>query len=137
MRLAIHPAAFLGGAVVLAALILSLRPPPAAEPPPPQRAARATPPERDSISLDAAVLARYVGKYAGRGGFTIELALDKGRLVAQSPGSVPFELLAASPTEFFLKGLKIDVKFRFDDRGAVSGFVADSPYGPVYVDRVR
>jgi hypothetical protein len=92
--------------------------------------------ERPSITLDPATLERYVGKYEGRANFTVDLSLDKGRLFAQSPGVlVPFELLATSETEFFLKGADVEVKFRIDD-GVVKGFVADTEYG-VSVDRVR
>ncbi len=141
MKLAVHPALFLGGAVVLSSLWLWLRPPaptaPTALPSVPRSAARSAPAERHSITLAPAVLERYVGTYAGRGGFTVELRIDKGHLLAESPATVPFELLPTSETEFFLKGPDIDVKFRLDSAGTVRGFVADTPYGPIRVDRVR
>jgi hypothetical protein len=64
--------------------------------------------------------------------------MKDGRLYAQSPGTVPFEMLATSETEFFLKqSPDIDVKFRLDGRGAVIGFDAATPYGPVSVERAR
>jgi hypothetical protein len=45
---------------------------------------------------------------------------------------VPFEMLATSELDFFLKeSPEIGVKFRLDGRGSVLGFNADTPYGPL------
>ncbi len=139
MRLAIHPSVFLGGAILLCSVWLGLRPPlpPAGTTRTANGATRPAPVERSSITLDAATLERYVGKYEGRANFTVELTLEKGRLFAQSPGvMVPFEMLATSETEFFLKGIDVDVKFRVED-GVVKGFAANTEFGVVIVDRVR
>jgi hypothetical protein len=139
MRLAIHPAVFLGSAIVLCALWLSLRPalPLVATAPMQRSGARPVPVERPSIELDPATLERYVGQYEGRASLTVELSLKNGHLFAQSPGvMVPFELLATSETEFFLKGIDIDIEFRVED-GIVEGFVAHTEYGVVVVDRIR
>jgi hypothetical protein len=94
---------------------------------------------RTSIELDAAILERYVGHYEGRADFTVDVSMKNGHLHAQSPGvSVPFEMLATSQSEFFLKNSPdIDVKFRVDRTGAVTGFDATTPYGPVTLDRAR
>jgi hypothetical protein len=51
---------------------------------------------------------------------------------------VPFEMLATSETEFFFKqSPDIEVTFRFDDRGAVTGFDGATQYGPLSLDRTR
>jgi hypothetical protein len=132
-----HPGVFLSGALLFCALWLSLGP----EPSPIATASgprRIVQPARASIELDAAILERYVGRYEGRAEFMVDLSLKDGGLYAQSPGTVPFEMLATSETEFFLKqSPDIDVKFRLDGRGAVIGFDAATPYGPVSVDRAR
>jgi hypothetical protein len=139
MRLAIHPSMLLGGAILLCSVWLWFRPalPPVATTPTVRgnpRPARVEPP---SITLDAATLERYAGTYEGRAGFTVELTLKDGRLFAQSPGvMVPFEVLAKSETEFFLKGIPVELEFRIDD-GVVEGFVANTGYGVLIVDRVR
>jgi len=137
MRITIHPAVFLSGALVFCALWLSLGP----EPPPiatPSASRRSVQPARASIELDVAILERYAGRYEGRADFTVDLSMKDGRLYAQSPGTVPFEMLATSEIEFYLKeSPDIDVKFRFDGRGTVLGFDAATPYGPVSVDRAR
>ena len=140
MRLAIHPAVFLGGAIVLCALWLWLRPalpPPEVRAPTARGAPRPTPVERPSITLDAATLERYVGKYAGRENFTVDLTLKNGHLFAESPGvMVPFEMLATSETKFFLKGIDIDITFRVEG-GVVKGFTANTEFGLIAMDRAR
>jgi hypothetical protein len=138
MRLAIHPAVFLGGTVLLCSVWLWLRP--ALPPEATATTARGNPrPARvePAITLDAATLERYVGTYKGRANLTVELTLDKGRLFAQSPGvMVPFEMLATSETEFFLKGMPVDIEFRVEN-GVVEGFSANTEFGVMIVDRVR
>jgi Domain of unknown function (DUF3471) len=139
MRVTIHPAAFLGGSLVFCALWLAFRPPlpVVGSVGKPRSAAASVRTERASIKLAPSVLERYAGRYEGRADFTVELTLKDGRLFAQSPGTVQFEMLATSETEFFLKGAGVDVKFRFDGAGAVTGFDAATHYGPVSMDRVR
>ena len=137
MKLAMHPGVFLSAAVVFCALWLWLQPvqQPLVAASAPRRAAE---PSRASIEVDAAILERYVGHYEGRADFTVDLSLKDGRLYAQSPGTVPFEMLATSETEFFLKqSPDFEVKFRLDERSAVTGFDGTTPYGPLSVERAR
>jgi hypothetical protein len=99
---------------------------------------RSAPPARASIQLDPAILERYAGRYEGRAEFMVDLGMKNGRLYAQSPGTVPFEMLAISEVEFFLKeSPDIEVKFRMNRQGAVAGFDAATPYGPLSLDRAR
>ena len=136
MKRTIHPAAFLSGAIAFCALWLWLQP----EAPPIEtvgspRSARSA---RTSIKVDPATLERYVGHYAGRADFTVDLTMKDGRLYAKSPGTVEFEMLATSETGFFLKeSPEIGVTFRVDGRGTVAGFDAATPYGPLSLTRAR
>ena len=136
MKATIHPAMFLAGCIVFCTLWLSLVT--VESPPAPAGVRRNAQPARTSIKLDAAMLERYVGHYEGRADFAVDLSIKDGRLYAQSPATVPFEMLATSEIEFFLKeSPDIDVKFRLDGRGTVTGFDASTPYGPVRLDRTR
>jgi len=137
VKATIHPAVFLSGCIVFCALWLSLVP--VESPPVPAGVRRSVQPARTSIKLDTAILERYVGHYEGRGDFTVDMSIKDGRLYAQSPGIyVPFEMLATSELEFFLKeSPDVDVKFRLDGRGAVTGFDAATSYGPLSLDRAR
>ena len=137
MKRTIHPALFLSGAIVFCGLWLWVQP----EGPPIETASAqrsGAQPARASIKIDPAILERYVGHYAGRADFTVDITLKDGNLYAKSPGTVSFEMLAISETEFFLKeSPDMVAKFRLDRRGTVSGFDAATPYGPVSVNRTR
>lgn len=146
MRQTFHPALFLGAVILLCAAWLWAKPPE----PVVERLARNSPqPVRvapASIALDTAILERYPGKYEGRGGFTVDLTLKDGKLLAQSGGSIssiPLELRPTSETKFFLKSpnfnAAVDTELEFDVArdGTVRGFAASTPFGPVEVKRVR
>ena len=136
MKATIHPALFLSGCILFCALWLSLVP--VESPPVPAGVRRSAQPARTTFKLDTAILERYVGHYAGRADFTVDVSMKDGRLYAKSPSTVPFEMLATSELEFFLKeSPEIDVTFRLDGRGTVLGFDATTPYGPVSMDRAR
>ncbi len=137
MKRAIPPAVFLSGAIAFCALWLWLEPegPPIAVASAPRGGAQ---PSRTSIKIDTAILERYVGHYVGRADFVVDLSVKDDRLYAKSPATVSFEMLATSEMEFFLKeSPDIDVTFRLDTRGAVTGFDAATPYGPVSLNRTR
>jgi hypothetical protein len=145
MKQTFHPAVFLGAVVVLCAAWLWAKPPE----PVVERLARNSPRraivDPKSIALDAAILERYAGKYEGRGGFAIDLALKDGKLFAQSVGTLPsiaMELRATSETEFFLKGANgvspgVDIEFDVARDGTVRGFAASTEFGLIEVSRVR
>ena len=139
-----HPGVFLGAVILLCTAWLWARPPVAAietVAPGRPRPALVVP---ASIELDTAILERYVGTYEGRGGFTVDLALKDGKLLAQSTGtmpSIPFELRATSETEFFLMGpgapIGVDVEFDVARDGTVHGFAANTEFGLLELERGR
>jgi hypothetical protein len=139
-----HPAVFLCAVIVLCTAWLWMRPPVSAVAMPTRSAPRPALLQPASIELDTAILERYVGKYEGRGGFTVGLVLKDGRLLAQTAGtiaSIPFELRATSETEFFLMGpgapVGVDVAFDVARDGTVRGFAANTEFGRIEVKRVR
>lgn len=137
MRQTFHPAIFLGTVVLLCAVWLSARPPVPSVRTVASNAPRPVRVERTSIALDTAILARYPGRYQGRGGFAVDLTLKDGRLLGQFGGSVPFELAATSETEFFVKGMGYDVRFDVANDGTVRGFASETEYGLIEMKRVR
>lgn len=68
----------------------------------------------EAITLEAARLQALAGDYELRPGLTASLFLHEGRLYAFMPGQGEAELLAASPTEFFLH-VDPTVRIRFED----------------------
>lgn len=138
-----HPSVFLGAVILLCTAWLWARPPVSAIETVARRAPRPALVVPASIKLDTAILERYVGKYEGRGGFTVDLALKDGRLLAQSAGvmPIPFELRATSETKFYLMGpsapVGVDLEFDVARDGTVRGFAANTDYGVIEVTRVR
>jgi hypothetical protein len=140
MRQTFHPALFLGVVILLCTAWLFARTPE----PVVERLARSSPRpvlvEPASIAIDTDILERYAGEYEGRGGFKVDVTMENGKLFAQSAQtlpSMPFELAATSETEFFLKGLGVDLEFDVAGDGTVRGFSADTEYGRIDVKRVR
>jgi hypothetical protein len=137
MTRAIHPAFFLGGALLFCAVWLSTRPFEPTVEPIAQRTARPAFVEPAFIELDTATLERFAGKYEGRGDFVVELTLKDGSLLVRGPGFLPSELRPMSETEFFLRGLRYPVVFDVGLGGTVRGFSVDTEFGLIRMKRVR
>jgi CubicO group peptidase (beta-lactamase class C family) len=75
---------------------------------------------RKAVQVDAAVLEKYVGKYALSPFFAITVTLEDGRLMAQATGQDKFQLFAESPTEFFYKVVDAQITFDTGDDGEVA-----------------
>lgn len=139
MRRTFHPAVFLGTVVLLCTAWLWARPPVSAIDMFARSAPRRTAPvDPVGITLDSAILERYAGKYEGRGDFAVELTLKDGKLFAPNPsGTVAFELVPISETEFFVKGLRYDLEFAVAGDDRVRGFAVNTEYGLIEATRVR
>ena len=135
------PAVFLGTVILLCTAWLWARPPVSAMETPTRRTPRPALVVPASIELDTAVLERYVGKYQGRGGFTVDLSMNDGKLLVHA-GTIPYELRATSETEFFLmvpgapNPPGVDVEFDVARDGTVRGFAANTEFGLIEVKRV-
>jgi hypothetical protein len=136
MRFAVHPAVFLASALLLCGVMLWLRQVPPVETRVGASArGRAAPEQHTEIALGTAVLERYVGVYEVASTLRAELTLENGRLILRAAGLVPLELVPESETEFFVKGIDIEVAFELDRSNEVTGFVARMPNGDVSADR--
>jgi hypothetical protein len=73
----------------------------------------------DAISLDPSTLDRYTGTYEIAPGLNLFISEAGGKLLIQLPGEEqPFELLAETPSQMYLREIDItcDVEFGEDDR---------------------
>ncbi len=135
------PAVFLGTVILLCTAWLWARPPVSPMETPTRRTPRPALVVPASIELDTAILERYVGKYQGRGGFTVDLSMNDGKLLVQA-GTIPYEMRATSETEFFLmvpgapNPPGVDVAFDVAPDGTVRGFAANTEFGLIEVKRV-
>jgi beta-lactamase regulating signal transducer with metallopeptidase domain len=101
-------------------VVLTRRAPGAAAPyPPPHAVAQA--PKPPIVSVDAGVLATYVGDYRIAPGLDLVITADAGHLYAQITNQPKLEVFASSPTEFFWKQADASIAF-----GPVSG--GQAPY---------
>ncbi len=66
------------------------------------------------VVVEAAVLAKYVGRYELAPGFTLTVTQEGGQLLAQATGQGRFELFAAGEREFFARVAPVEVTFAAD-----------------------
>jgi CubicO group peptidase (beta-lactamase class C family) len=78
---------------------------------------------RKAVDVDAAVLEKYVGKYALSPLFAITITLEDGRLMAQATGQDKARIFAESPTEFFYKIVDAQISFVAGDDGKVEKLI--------------
>jgi CubicO group peptidase (beta-lactamase class C family) len=81
------------------------------------------PPERKAITVESSVLDRYVGVY-DVGEVTLTITRQgAGLMVQQGDSPVRTELLAESPTRFFMKGQDLIITFEAGPSGAIDKLV--------------
>lgn len=80
-----------------------------------------TPDEREVVAVDPGVLKPYAGRYLASGAPAFEITANDARLfVVGGPfGDQPLELLAESPTRFFILSTGFRFEFATDDAGKV------------------
>jgi D-alanyl-D-alanine carboxypeptidase len=81
------------------------------------RTDEALPPEKGAVSVDPAVLERYVGKYRLSPAMTITVTREGEHLFAQATDQPRVELFASAPTEFFLRVVDAQVTFVVEGKG--------------------
>ena len=79
--------------------------------------------ERQEIDLPADVLDRYVGVYQLTPQGTVTVTRTGSGLAAAATGLGAAPIHAATETDFFVKVIPVELTFRLDPRGAVTGLV--------------
>lgn len=92
---------------------------------PPPAAAKPQPPavERKEVKVTEKVLKTYVGEYELQPGRTITITLENGSLWGQPTDQSKRQLFAESQTKFFLKEADVQLTFKKDPKGAVTGLM--------------
>jgi hypothetical protein len=138
MKLTIHPAAFMFGALLLCVTWLALRTVPPAPFSAASQASRASAPprtQRQEIEVDPATLKRYAGEYRIADGSSVFISLDGDRLFALVPNAPPIELFPFSANEFFAKEFDAEVAFDARTDGPAPRFTVRSPAGTIAAKR--
>lgn len=91
---------------------------------------------RVEIALSPAQLDRFVGEYA-LGPTTVPVTRDGNHLLIHLPQAAPLQLLAMSPTEFFVKKPDLVVAFETDSTGRVSGLTIAQGEGKQRLSRTK
>jgi D-alanyl-D-alanine-carboxypeptidase/D-alanyl-D-alanine-endopeptidase len=79
---------------------------------------------REPIALMPEALARFAGRYAFSEAAGMRVSRQEAALFAHLPGLAPLELLADSPTTFFMSRFDAQVLFEVDEEGQVTGLIA-------------
>lgn len=75
--------------------------------------------EPAAVTLDAAILRRYAGRYEVQPGFVVEVIFEDGRLFADVPGQERARLIPSSRTDFFVPDDDARIRFVEDSAGQV------------------
>jgi CubicO group peptidase (beta-lactamase class C family) len=81
------------------------------------------PSERNEISVQPDILAKYVGTYQLAPEFNIVITLEGSQLMEQATGQAKLPLFAESEAKFFLKIVDAQIEFFRDDKGEVTNLV--------------
>jgi hypothetical protein len=82
-----------------------------------ETAAPAPKKEHQEISLDPAVLDRYVGRYQLAPTFILAITRQESHLYVQATGQPKFEMFAEGEKDFFLKDVDAQITFATGDQG--------------------
>ncbi len=81
------------------------------------------PNQRKTVELDPALLARYAGEYELAPGMLISMRVEGDGLVTQVPGQPAIPLFAETEVLFFAKDAPVEIEFKVESGGKVTGAV--------------
>jgi CubicO group peptidase (beta-lactamase class C family) len=81
------------------------------------------PKQRVEITLDPAILERYIGEYRFSPNYSVRISIENGHLVVRDTREAGLELLPEQETEFFFKSIDAHVSFLRGPDGKTTGLV--------------
>jgi len=78
-----------------------------------------------AVKVDPAIYDRYAGQYSFSLKFTVKIVKAGDKLLAETSGLPPVELMPESETRFFIKALDAEVTFNEGAGGRVTGLTLD------------
>ena len=91
--------------------------------------------ERPSLQLAPTILNKYSGAYHLEKD-TVYVSNEKGKLIATA-GNYKIPLDASTEKDFYRKGMFLNVHFKMDDAGNVTGFQLDQFDGEIFMKKVK
>jgi predicted alpha/beta superfamily hydrolase len=92
--------------------------------------------ERPSLSLSSDILDQYVGTYQPNDQVKIKVTKKDGHLEAEATGQGKVELLAESESDFYAKGVFLNVHFKKDENNKVTGIQLEQYTGGAFIKKV-
>ena len=92
---------------------------------------------RPSLMLTDNILNKYTGIYEFGNGASVKMMKEKSRLIAQLPSGEKVVLYAATETNFYREGGFLNVHFRKDDSGNVSGVQFEQYNGETFLKKIK
>ena len=92
--------------------------------------------ERPSLSLSFDILDQYVGTYQPNDQVKIKVTKKDGHLEAEATGQGKVELLAESESDFYAKGVFLNVHFKKDENNKVTGIQLEQYTGGAFIKKV-
>jgi predicted alpha/beta superfamily hydrolase len=92
---------------------------------------------RPSLKLDPGVMDPYVGEYQHPSGMKINILTEHDQLVARVAKNGEIVLHAETEKDFYVKGQRLNIHFKKDDAGKVTGFQMERYGGGEFVQKVN
>jgi hypothetical protein len=92
---------------------------------------------RKSITVNPAILDRYVGEYEINPQVHVKVDHENGSLVARIPGSPAITVFAESENDFYIKGTYLVVHFQKDSDGKTTGFQLEQYSGVSFAKKIK
>jgi predicted alpha/beta superfamily hydrolase len=93
--------------------------------------------ERPALSIDPAILDRYVGDYQVGPGMEIEISRETDHLVVTTPDNADVVLQAETENDFYVRGRFLSIHVKKDGAGKVSGFLLERYGGEMFATKVN
>jgi len=93
--------------------------------------------QRPSLKLSSAVLQKYIGTYRFNDGGTVDVKEEDGMLVSYLNGNRMDAMHAASESDFYSTAEFLNVRFKKDEKGNVSGFQLDRYGSSQFVTKIK
>jgi predicted alpha/beta superfamily hydrolase len=93
--------------------------------------------EKKYLTLDDKILNKYTGVYQMESGTEINITKENGHLIADVPGAGKIILYADNEKDFYVKGMYLQIHFKSDNSGKVTGIQIKYYAGEEFVKKIK
>jgi D-alanyl-D-alanine carboxypeptidase len=81
------------------------------------------PKDRKAVAVDPKIYDSYAGRYELEPGYVLTVRREGNRLMLQPPKQAAGEIFPASETEYFARGVEVEIKFVRNEQGQVTSLI--------------